>query len=45
MTAQPGYRNIDFAAPDGLELLVFGPRYETDGEVLRDKFWPEEADK
>ena len=33
------------AGPDGLELLVFGPRYETDGEVLRDKFWPEEADK
>ena len=31
------------AGPDGLELLVFGPRYETDGEVLRDKFWPEEA--
>src|SRR5437588_9740889 len=24
---------------DGLELLVFGPRHERDGEVLRDDFW------
>jgi len=29
-----------FAADaDGLELLVFGPRHESDGEVLREDFW------
>jgi mannose-6-phosphate isomerase-like protein (cupin superfamily) len=27
------------ASDDGLELLVFGPRHEKDGEVLRDEFW------
>ena len=27
------------AGPDGLELLVFGPRHEGDGELLFD-FWP-----
>ncbi len=25
--------------PEGLELLVFGPRHEGDGELLKD-FWP-----
>lgn len=24
---------------DGLELLVFGPRHQGDGEVLREDFW------
>ncbi|HEY1593573.1 MAG TPA: cupin domain-containing protein [Solirubrobacteraceae bacterium] len=27
------------AGPDGLELLVFGPRMAGDGEVLREDFW------
>jgi mannose-6-phosphate isomerase-like protein (cupin superfamily) len=27
------------AGDDGLELLVFGPRHEKDGEVLREDFW------
>ena len=27
------------AGPDGLELLVFGPRHEGDGEVLSGDFW------
>jgi quercetin dioxygenase-like cupin family protein len=27
------------AGPDGLELLVFGPRHGGDGEVLRGDFW------
>ena len=27
------------AGPDGLELLVFGPRHGGDGEVLSDDFW------
>lgn len=27
------------AGADGLEILVFGPRHEGDGEVLRDDFW------
>lgn len=27
------------AGPEGLELLVFGPRHAGDGEVLRDDFW------
>jgi mannose-6-phosphate isomerase-like protein (cupin superfamily) len=27
------------AGDDGLELLVFGPRHEGDGEVLREEFW------
>jgi mannose-6-phosphate isomerase-like protein (cupin superfamily) len=27
------------AGPDGLELLVFGPRHAGDGEVLTDDFW------
>ncbi len=25
--------------PDGLELLVFGPRHEGDGEVIPEGFW------
>jgi mannose-6-phosphate isomerase-like protein (cupin superfamily) len=25
--------------PEGLELLVFGPRHAGDGEVLREEFW------
>jgi mannose-6-phosphate isomerase-like protein (cupin superfamily) len=29
------------AGPDGLQLLVFGPRHEGDGEILRDDFWGE----
>jgi mannose-6-phosphate isomerase-like protein (cupin superfamily) len=27
------------AGPDGLELLVFGPRHSGDGEVLSGDFW------
>lgn len=27
------------AGPDGLELLVFGPRHPGDGEVLSEDFW------
>jgi mannose-6-phosphate isomerase-like protein (cupin superfamily) len=27
------------AGPDGLELLVFGPRHAGDSEVIRDEFW------
>jgi mannose-6-phosphate isomerase-like protein (cupin superfamily) len=27
------------AGPDGLELLVFGPRHTQDGEILREEFW------
>ena len=30
------------AGPDGMELLVFGPRHQGDGELLRD-FWPSDA--
>lgn len=29
------------AGDEGLELLVFGPRHEKDGEVLREDFWSE----
>jgi hypothetical protein len=29
------------AGPDGLELLVFGPRHQGDGEVLKHDFWSE----
>jgi uncharacterized cupin superfamily protein len=31
------------AGPDGLEILVFGPRHAGDGEVLREQFWAERA--
>jgi mannose-6-phosphate isomerase-like protein (cupin superfamily) len=31
------------AGPDGLELLVFGPRHAGDGEVLSDDFWKSEG--
>jgi quercetin dioxygenase-like cupin family protein len=27
------------AGPDGLELLVFGPHHEGDGEILSDDPW------
>jgi quercetin dioxygenase-like cupin family protein len=27
------------AGPDGLEVLVFGPRHENDGEIVRNDFW------
>jgi mannose-6-phosphate isomerase-like protein (cupin superfamily) len=29
------------AGNDGLELIVFGPRHEGDGEILREEFWPD----
>jgi|SRR5438874_918910 mannose-6-phosphate isomerase-like protein (cupin superfamily) len=29
------------AGPEGIELLVFGPRHEKDGEVLQEDFWAE----
>jgi mannose-6-phosphate isomerase-like protein (cupin superfamily) len=31
------------AGDDGLELLVFGPRHEKDGEVLREDFWAQDG--
>lgn len=31
------------AGPDGLELLVFGPRHSGDGEVLSGDFWTGEG--
>jgi quercetin dioxygenase-like cupin family protein len=27
------------AGPEGLELLVFGPHHQGDGEVLKGDFW------
>ena len=27
------------AGPDGMELLVFGPRHERDGEIISEGFW------
>jgi mannose-6-phosphate isomerase-like protein (cupin superfamily) len=29
------------AGPDGLELLVFGPHHEKDGELITEGFWPQ----
>jgi mannose-6-phosphate isomerase-like protein (cupin superfamily) len=29
------------AGPDGLQLLVFGPRHAGDGEIIKDEFWGE----
>ncbi|WP_249011785.1 cupin domain-containing protein [Conexibacter sp. DBS9H8] len=29
------------AGPDGMELLVFGPHHESDGERVPEGFWPE----
>lgn len=34
----PSVRRAFEAGPEGLSLLVFGPHYEKDGEVLND-FW------
>ena len=31
------------AGPEGMELLVFGPRHAGDGEILQDDFWSEPA--
>lgn len=31
------------AGPNGLELLVFGPRHAGDAEVVRDDFWGQTA--
>lgn len=31
------------AGPDGLELLVFGPRHAGDGDILREDFWGDAA--
>jgi len=31
------------AGPEGLELLVFGPHHERDGEILKGDFWAGEA--
>jgi mannose-6-phosphate isomerase-like protein (cupin superfamily) len=31
------------AGPEGLELLVFGPHHEGDGEVLKEDFWGDAA--
>jgi mannose-6-phosphate isomerase-like protein (cupin superfamily) len=36
--APPVLRGFE-AGPEGLELLVFGPRHEGDGEVVREGFW------
>ena len=31
------------AGPEGLEVLVFGPHRESDGEILKDDFWAGES--
>lgn len=31
------------AGPDGLQLLVFGPRHAGDGEIMREDFWADAA--
>lgn len=31
------------AGPEGLELLVFGPHHEGDGEMLQGHSWPASA--
>jgi len=31
------------AGPEGMELLVFGPHHDSDGEMVREGFWPQEA--
>lgn len=31
------------AGPEGLQLLVFGPRHAGDGEILREDFWGDAA--
>lgn len=36
----PGVARSFEAGPDGLEVLVFGPRVESDGEIVQD-FWSE----
>jgi quinol monooxygenase YgiN/mannose-6-phosphate isomerase-like protein (cupin superfamily) len=38
----PGSARAFEAGPEGLELLVFGPHFSGDGEILRD-FWPAES--
>jgi quercetin dioxygenase-like cupin family protein len=32
------------AGPEGLDLLVFGPHFEGDGEIVREGFWPESGE-
>lgn len=39
----PGVVRTFEAGPDGLEVLVFGPRVESDGELVPD-FWPAGSD-
>lgn len=34
----PGVGRCLEAGPDGLEILIFGPRVESDGEIIKD-FW------
>jgi quercetin dioxygenase-like cupin family protein len=31
------------AGPEGMELLVFGPHHEQDGEMVKEGFWPQGA--
>ncbi len=31
------------AGPEGIELLVFGPRHAGDGEILQEDFWSDSA--
>jgi quercetin dioxygenase-like cupin family protein len=31
------------AGPEGMELLVFGPHHEQDGEMVQEGFWPQEG--
>jgi len=35
----PGVTRGFEAVPEGLEVLIFGPRVESDGEIVSD-FWP-----
>lgn len=39
LRVSPGTARCLEAGPDGLELLVFGPHVENDGELVAD-FWP-----
>ena len=38
----PGVARSFEAGPDGLEVLIFGPHVESDGEIVED-FWNEES--
>jgi quercetin dioxygenase-like cupin family protein len=39
----PQVKRAFAAGPEGLELLVFGPHHEADGEILKEDVWADEA--